>query len=116
MPDDFMGVAESNLVNVIRYGNIQVEFSPGFVAADQYFSNRDNNTATFPTLLNATHCFRTTDEGTVDANSRRMTRGIGRYLKIADASSRDMTPDFKYRQPNGYYEKCKKKKRILSSL
>jgi len=55
MPDDFMGVAESNLVNVIRYGNIQVEFSPSSIAADQYFSNQDNNTATFPTLFNATH-------------------------------------------------------------
>jgi len=52
MPDDFMGVAESNLVNVIRYGNIQVEFSPSSIAADQYFSNQDNNTATFPTLFN----------------------------------------------------------------
>ena len=55
MPDDFMGVAESNLVNVIRYGNIQVEFSPSSVAADQYFSNQDNNTTTVPTLFNANH-------------------------------------------------------------
>ena len=55
MPDDFVRVAESNLVNVIRYGNIQVEASASSVVADQYFSNQDNNTATFPTLFNATH-------------------------------------------------------------
>ena len=55
MPDDFVGVAESNLVNVISYGNIRVEFSPSSVAADQYFSNQDHNTATVPTLFNATH-------------------------------------------------------------
>ena len=55
MPYDFVGLAESNLVNVVRYGNIQVEFSPCSATADQYLSNEDNNTATFPTLFNATH-------------------------------------------------------------
>ena len=72
-PYDITYVSKRNLLNVIRYSNVQVEFSRCPATVNDSFSNNDNDATSLATLRDTAYCKRTTDQATIDAYSRRMS-------------------------------------------
>jgi len=56
MPDDIARVLKCNFINIIWYGNLQVEITRSPAIASKSLSDHDNNAMFFTVLPNTVHC------------------------------------------------------------
>ena len=56
MPDDIARVLKCNFINIIWYGNLQVEITRPPAAVNKSLSDNDNNAMIFTVLPNTVHC------------------------------------------------------------